>query len=282
MKNTDKIANKTEIQNLIDQGALFIVNHSGGKDSQAMFAMISRMVPRSQIVVVHADLGRVEWTGVKEHIMNNIDGHELQIALPLDKDGNTKDLLSTVERRHEKLQEKREATGRRISPWPSPAQRWCTSDFKAGPIEREIRRIMKELGATLAVNCLGLRADESDRRECGLDKKAFEQTGEAVTLALDAELSKAGRTVYKWLPIHKFSTPDVFSTIAEAGQRPHPMYQAGMSRLSCCFCIMASKADLKIAAQANPELYSKYVELEKKTGYTMQNKSLVEITGISA
>jgi hypothetical protein len=46
---------------------------------------------------------------------------------------------------------------------------------------------------------------------------------------------------------------------------------------------MASKGDLTRAAELNPELYRKYVALEKKTGYTINaKKGLEEVTGIKA
>ena len=40
----------------------------------------------------------------------------------------------------------------------------------------------------------------------------------------------------------------MFHVIAEAGQSPHWTYAAGMSWLSCSFCIVASRADLRRAA----------------------------------
>lgn len=279
MKMSNKLTNMDDVVELAARGALFIVNHSGGKDSQAMYALIREFVPAAQLAIVHADLGRVEWSGVKEHIRATTDGLPLEVALPTDRAGNTKDLLQVVRDRHQKLESKRQETGKRINPWPSPSQRWCTSDFKRGPIEREIRRIMAERGFTLAVNCLGLRADESDKRECGLNKEAFKATGEAITLAQNESLSKAGRQVYQWLPIHKLTTDEVFQVIADAGQKPHPVYALGMTRLSCSFCIMASKADLKTAAKLRPDLAAEYAAIEKETGYTMQGKPLTEILG---
>jgi hypothetical protein len=53
---------------LIKAGALFALNHSGGKDSQAALLHVLRYVPQDQILLVHADLGEVEWPGAKEHI----------------------------------------------------------------------------------------------------------------------------------------------------------------------------------------------------------------------
>src|SRR5690606_15198134 len=54
------------LHSLIDEGALFVSNHSGGKDSQAMLIHLLDFVPRSQILVVHASLGEMEWPGALE------------------------------------------------------------------------------------------------------------------------------------------------------------------------------------------------------------------------
>jgi DNA sulfur modification protein DndC len=55
-----------------------------------------------------------------------------------------------------------------------------------------------------------------------------------------------------------------------------------MSRLSCCFCIMANTADLTTAARLAPELYRRYVETERRLDFTLSpsRKFLTEITGI--
>ncbi|MER9628358.1 hypothetical protein [Mesorhizobium sp. M0296] len=55
-----------------------------------------------------------------------------------------------------------------------------------------------------------------------------------------------------------------------------------MTRLSCVFCIMASRGDLRTAAKLKPELYRRYVETEKRIGHTfsMNRQPLEEVTGI--
>ena len=60
-------------------------------------------------------------------------------------------------------------------------------------------------------------------------------------------MSVAGRDVFDWLPVFHLSTQQVFRVIRDAGQAPHWAYAAGMSRLSCSFCILASRADLRRA-----------------------------------
>lgn len=248
------------ITDFINAGGLFYCSHSGGKDSQAMYALLSKIVPHDQIVVVHADLGEVEWTGVKEHIQNNIT-HPLHIVKAVWKDGTEKNLLDYVKHRFN------------IRPdapsWPSSASRWCTSELKTGPIRKFIRNDMKQRGKLLAVNCMGIRAEESYKRA----KKNPWQ--------LNKDLSKAGRTIYDWMPIFNLSTQQVFSEIANAGQEPFWTYSKGNQRLSCVFCILGSDNDLKNGYEERPSLFKKYLELEKTTGYSMfYKKSLAERVGL--
>lgn len=243
----------TQVQSLIIQGALFVVNHSAGKDSQAMLIELRKIVPAQQLLLVHADLGEVEWDGNIEHITATAPDLPLLICK------SQRTFLQMVEQR---------------GMWPSPQQRQCTSDLKRGPIDREVRRFLKvnPQFSGMVVNCMGLRAQESSSR------------AKAEVFKINTRNSIAGRQWFDWLPIHKMSTDEVFATIADAGQKPHPVYAKGMSRLSCRFCIMASVHDLRTAAQLSPVLYSKYVSLEKRIGHTMNTagKSLEDVTGIQA
>jgi hypothetical protein len=60
----------------------------------------------------------------------------------------------------------------------------------------------------------------------------------------------------------------VFASIAAAGQEPHWAYGKGMSRLSCCFCILASRQDLATAAALKPALFQRYLATERKIDRT--------------
>ena len=55
-----------------------------------------------------------------------------------------------------------------------------------------------------------------------------------------------------------------------------------MSRLSCSFCILASRADLRRAAELRPDLYRAYTELERRIGHTLSRtrRPLPEVTGV--
>jgi 3'-phosphoadenosine 5'-phosphosulfate sulfotransferase (PAPS reductase)/FAD synthetase len=237
----EPIFNQTEAtrvaMRLRDQGALFVVSHSGGKDSQAMLARVRSMVPDDQIFVVHADLGEVEWPGTLEHARATSKGLVFEVC----RAGKT--LLGMVEKR---------------GMFPSPKYRQCTSDLKRGPITKTIRAYADSKGLSTIIDCWGLRAEESPGRK---SKPVFTEHKE--------EYGKRGRAWYIWLPIHELTTAQVFDTIRKAGQEPHWAYAKGSSRLSCSFCIMANKSDLAIAARERPELFKKYVDLEKKIGHTV-------------
>ena len=91
----------------------------------------------------------------------------------------------------------------------------------------------------------------------------------------------AGREWYDVLPIHDLTEAQVFATISAAGQEPHWVYAQGMTRKSCCFCIMACDADLKRASELRPELARKYATTERRINFTvsMRGKPLSEIVG---
>ena len=191
---------------MIRCGALVAVNSSAGKDSQCMTILLSRIVPREQMVVVHAPLAEVEWPGAVEHVENTLpDGVPLILA-PVT---SGKSLLDSIEER-----------GR----FPSPSVRWCTSSTKRGPIERELRRYLRshpQFGGRL-VNAMGMRAEESAARAKKTPWKRSDRN------------SKAGRSWYDWLPIFDLTEAQVFDVIRAAGQSPHPAYGTRWTFRSSC------------------------------------------------
>ncbi|MEM1046505.1 MAG: phosphoadenosine phosphosulfate reductase family protein [Pseudomonadota bacterium] len=237
------IQERQAVNTLIERGAIFYVSHSGGKDSQAMYAILSCIVPADQIVVVHADLGKVEWHGVQDHIRNTIR-HDLNVVQA------GKSFFDMV--RH------RAATRQDVPAWPSSSTRQCTSDLKRDPIHKFIRQDMKRRNADLAINCTGIRAEESTSRR------------NKVPLTVNKRLSKAGREVWEYMPIHHWTERHVFRGIARAGQQPFWAYKRN-NRLSCVFCIMGSENDLQHGAEQRPDLYAEYQAVEAETGWTMFN-----------
>jgi DNA sulfur modification protein DndC len=50
-----------EQNEMVMNSEVIFVNHSGGKDSQAMLAYIMNLGFKGEIVIVHSDLGEMEW-----------------------------------------------------------------------------------------------------------------------------------------------------------------------------------------------------------------------------
>lgn len=215
---------------------LVCVSHSGGKDSQAMYLFLKNLVPKERLIVIHANLGHIEWPGTIEHIKSTIE-HELFIT-------KAKKTLFDMAR-HRGM-------------WPSPKFRQCTSDLKRGPIRRIIRKISSERGFTFVLDCVGIRAQESGNRS---KLKPFQ---------FKKDLWTKKRLWAQWYPIFDWTEETVFQFIKDNGQSPHWAYGAGMSRLSCSFCIMSNNSDLMTAAKLRPDLLAEYVELEKEIGQTFK------------
>jgi hypothetical protein len=74
------------------------------------------------------------------------------------------------------------------------------------------------------------------------------------------------RGVYDWYPIHDWTLARVWGRMATPGS-PLAVYAAGMSRLSCRFCVLSSRADLLCSARLSPALADRYAEAELRIGH---------------
>jgi 3'-phosphoadenosine 5'-phosphosulfate sulfotransferase (PAPS reductase)/FAD synthetase len=245
-----------------------LVNSSAGKDSQAMLDYLVELadtqgVNRDRFIVVHCDLGRVEWKGTLELAREQAEHYGLRFEVVKRELG---DLLTQVEQRHEANL----AKGKHQAPWPSSTARWCTSDQKTAQVLKLITRLTKELAVpgrqVRILNCLGIRAEESAARA---KKQSWEK---------DPKACNGKRDVDRWLPIFDWSEEQVWDRIHASGVRYHEAYELGMERLSCCFCVLATRKDLTIAARHNPELAAEYVAVEERVGWKFTNTfSIAEV-----
>lgn len=240
---------------------IVLVNTSGGKDSQTMLRKVAHLAAlqgvSDRVVVVHADLGRVEWKGTRQlaEIQARHYGLRFEVVAR-----SQNDLLDHVEARGK---------------FPSSAARYCTSDHKRGPIRTLMTRLVRELsieGPVQILNCMGLRAQESSARA---KKTEFRFDAPAST--------KTTRHVWEWLPILDWTADEVWADIRSSGVPYHFAYDLGMPRLSCCFCVLSTKSALVLAAQHNPELAAEYAAVELRIGHRFKNDlSMAEIIETAA
>lgn len=255
---------------------VILVNSSAGKDSQAMLDLVVEMADaafvRERVVVVHCDLGRVEWAGTRELAEEQAAHYGVRFEVVSRRQG---DLLTQVDQRAAA----QAAKGKRVLPWPSPRERWCTSDQKRAPVYALMTRLAAEWRANIGrwdaekrkrpcriLNAMGMRAAESSAR------------AKLVPFAHDEKASNGRRHVDRWLPVHSWTTDQVWERIRASGVRYHPAYDRGMTRLSCCFCIFAPEPALMIAGEHNPALLDEYIAREERHGATFKpDLALVQI-----
>jgi 3'-phosphoadenosine 5'-phosphosulfate sulfotransferase (PAPS reductase)/FAD synthetase len=242
-----------------------LLNTSAGKDSQTMIHRVYHLARAAgisdRLVAVHSDLGRVEWSGTKQLAREQAAHYGIRFEVVKRNGG---DLLEYIEARGK-------------FPGPGPA-RYCTSDFKRSPIRVLMTALADEFHGgphngpnkryrgrpCRILNCLGLRSDESPKRE------------QRLQFQLDHQNSR--RHVDEWSPIKHWTTAEVWDSIHRSGVPYHPAYDLGMPRLSCVFCIFAPRPALLIAGQHNAQLLAEYVAVEQRIGHRFRlNQPLIEI-----
>lgn len=280
-----------------------VVSSSAGKDSLAMLDYIVTMAEAAgvldRVVVVHADLGRVEWKGTSELAEAQAARYGVRYVRVWRRQG---DLLQHIERmgffprpttryctsdhkRDQIIKAFKQLSDETKIPvrdgdllqqveergmWPSPQQRYCTSDQKRAQVHRVYTALTTKSGQKQAriLSCQGMRAQESPGR------------AKRPQLEMDKRASNGKREVTNWLPLHRWTVGQVWERIraSRAADLVHPAYGLGMPRLSCVFCIFSPKAGLILAGKHNPELLAEYVRVEEEIGHRFRvDLSLKEV-----
>jgi len=253
---------------------LIVINTSGGKDSVVMLDRVAKQAIAQgvldRVVVVHCDLGRVEWGGTRELAERQAAHYGLELRVVSRGKG---DLLDQIEHQRKKF------------PAKGVAQ-FCTSDQKTAQVKKlitaelaaiRVERGLKARASLRVLECLGMRAGESGTRSKLSPFDAATRNPDYVKGAKGARgqawlgRSNGSRKVDVWLPIFDITSRAVWAHIDDNGLEYHRAYDLGMSRLSCAFCVLASIEDLRISGRENRELLNEYVRVEKAIGHTFKN-----------
>jgi len=242
------IVSTAEIDGLLAADSPVAIGVSGGKDSQAAalatFDHLNAIGHRGPRVLIHSDLGSVEWNESLP-VCRRLAAHlGVELIVVSRKAGGLlerwQSRWQSSVRRYENLE-----TVTLVLPWSTPSMRFCTSELKTHVIAAELRRRFK--GQTI-VNVTGVRREESAARAKG-------------SIASQDADGKA----WSWRPISDWTVAQVFARIAASGLAAHEAYtRFNMSRVSCRFCIMSNASDMA-AASAAPEshgLYRHMVDME--------------------
>lgn len=282
---------------------VILVNTSAGKDSIAMSLLLYRLAKElgitDRLVMVHADLGFVEWAGTAALAAEHAD----TLGLPIEIVSRQINLLDRI---------------LSYGLWPDHGSRYCTGEYKTALVEMLTTRMVEDKTGSSVGNTLD-KADVKRRRDSRRTalaqmeaqerrfrpEKRFIGTGTEyagyvrlrrevaeleATLATgirpvrflnalglrgaESDARKGKPTFYRktmtnrrvvdtWLPIQDWPHTRVFAAMNNGPLRPPPTYACGMSRHSCVFCIMAAHPDLIRAALLSPDLLARYVALEQ-------------------
>lgn len=294
-----------------------VVNSSGGKDSQAILDVVCQRAASegvlNRVVVVHADLGRVEWQGTREIAQGQAECYGVPFVTVWRKQG---DLLSQIESRGKfpgpatrfcTAHHKQNQVGRVMTAlsteqvdaqktagdlltqieergkFPDAARRYCTSDQKRAQVHRLFTLLASKTREELG---LGRYVMPAEKRPCrilnclGMRAEESPRRSKMKPMEPDTAASNGKREVTRWLPIHDWTEAQVWERIRACPSKEHIhyAYALGMPRVSCCFCIFAPREALIIAGRHNPELLAEYVRVEEKIEHKFrQNLSMAEV-----
>jgi len=264
---------------ITDQGAaqaylpffdVIVFNHSGGKDSTIglfiLYCLAVRLGVADRIVVLHNDLGRMEWPSTAEldaaHGTNFVArfGDRPSAGGLARKQAESYGLPFFVRSREQgDLLEQVEQRGM----WPSAAQRYCTSDHKRAPKMKFFTEQTRLHGLTRPLRILDVNGERAEESTARARKPGFEFNERAS--------NKTRRAVWTWRVVHDMTEERVWDLHFEHDLEWHWAYDAGMSRLSCSLCVLASKKDLILAATLRPDLAEEYAAIEQRIGHTFKH-----------
>lgn len=256
------VALTPEVSALLANDCVVAIGVSGGKDSDAcalaVMAHLDAAGHRGPRLLIHADLGAVEWQDSAPSCQ--------RLAAHLGVE------LVTVRRQAGDMMERWEGRWRNnlaryndlscmrlVLPWSTPSMRFCTSELKSAVIASALR---KRFPDHPILSVTGIRRQESSSR------------AKMPVYALDKRLGRKNALGAVWNAIIEWPVEQVFSSIAKAGLRLHEAYRTYQaSRVSCCFCIMSAAKDLLAAAGCtdNQDLYRRMVHLEAESTFAFQS-----------
>lgn len=255
------VAITPEVAELLSSGCAVAIGVSGGKDSMACAlrtsAYLNELGHEGPRVLVHADLGSIEWADSLPACERLAEHLGLELIVVRRSAG---DMMARWRQRWNSnvIRYRELSCVRLILPWSTPSMRFCTSELKLTPIASALR---KRFPNHAILNVSGIRREESAKR------RRMPVSG------TDQRLARADYDGLTWNPIIDWTLDQVIAEVRKSHIRFHDAYTLyGSTRVSCAFCIMSSAHDLQAAAycNGNHEIYRALVELEADSTFAFQ------------
>lgn len=206
---------------------IFITSFSGGKDSQVVLDLVSRVIPADDFVVIYSDTG-----------------YELPPSLNLYEKiktyytGKYPNLHFYTAKNHQPVLYYWDEIGT-----PSRIHRWCCSIMKSAPLSRLLKEIVGKGKQPNAILFDGVRAEESPAR---------------------ASRSKIGKNVkhnkiINVSPILEWSATEIYLYILLNRLPVNEAYRKGLSRVGCVICPYSSSWSEDLCGQLYPDTLNPFV-----------------------
>lgn len=251
-----------EVEAFLSTNPVVAIGVSGGRDSHACALAVHRHLESigfaGQKVMIHADLGRVEWQQSLPKCQELADSLGWELMVVRRNAGDMMDRWLTRWNnnvtRYQDL-----SCVQLILPWSTPGMRFCTSEMKTVIIRSNLKR---RFPGQNIVNITGIRRQESaNRAKMPLFKE-------------DPLLGSKSTEALHWNAIIDWPMEDVMAECGSHSVALHEGYTTyNMSRISCTYCIMGSGPDLAASASCtdNHDIYREMVDLEICSGFSFQS-----------
>lgn len=217
---------------------MFVASFSGGKDSQVVLDLVSRVIPPEEFVVIYSDTG-----------------YELPSSLALYDEVQT-----YYKNRYPELQF---YTARNQQPvlyyWdqmgsPSNLHRWCCGVMKTAPLYLKLKEITGIGRQPYVLSYIGTRAEESIKRA------SYNR------IAKDAK----HHNVINVSPILEWNTTEVWLYILYNNLPINKAYRLGLGRVGCVICPFSADWNDYLChnhfSETSKPFIDKLVDLSKKRG----------------
>jgi len=252
-----------EVCDLLTAHAPVALGVSGGKDSSATAlattTYLDEIDHRGPRLLIHSDLGRVEWSASLPMCQRLADFLGLELVVVRRQAGDLLDRWQVRWRNNVERYANLE-TVRLILPWSTPSMLFCRSELKSAIICREL---IQRFPRQTILSATGIRREESATR------------AHAPISAPQARLTNATHHTrgLDWHPIVSWTLDQVLA-YHQLRQFPlHPAYARGMTRVSCAYCVVASLSDLTTSTTDpdNQDLYRELVGIEILSSFSFQS-----------
>lgn len=207
---------------------IFISSFSGGKDSQVVLDLVSRVIPSDDFVVIYSDTGYELPPSLK--LYEQIKEHYL------DKHPN---LRFYTAKNHQSVLHYWDEIGT-----PSRIHRWCCSIMKSAPLSRLLKEIVGKGKQPNVLLFDGVRSEES------VSRSSRSRIGKNVKHNKIINVS----------PIVEWSAIEVYLYLLLNNLPINEAYRKGLSRVGCVICPYSSNWSEDLCGQLYPETLSPFVE----------------------